>query len=433
MASVRGRRSTQRASIDRVTGATIAFADFVDDALFDPRWGYYATGAVRFGTGGHYDTFPLALSPAFGRMVAECAFRAWQRFRSADHFEICEIGAGTGQLCLDTLLWIHERSRHGNAWKPFAAKVQYRILERSPALVSRQRRVLGPLADSVRWSRIDLSRRGCVRTPLAAHGLLIANEVLDCLPHHKVLPQRGGPPAVAVVVATLGKRPLTRTQLATAMADPKRRQQVTLHEGRAPLPSRSRLAAFLRAYCPGVLRPSAAPPYFACPAIEPLMDNAARLYDHAEALWIDYGEPHAFHRRAPITRRIFAGPPRSGLDVFDTPGANDITFMVDFSVVRQAAERSGWRVVHEGPQGTLARRAGIELDDDAVDMIIRHRALRWMLALAGIGPEERWHQRAVAWSRAAVPGHVPVRRYVERSVREFLSPRSPFKLVVMRK
>jgi len=75
------------APLTRLTGAQAAvvqrrfpsFCDFVDDALFHPRWGYYSSGHVRFGTGGHYDTYPLALSPLFGRMVAEYAVGAWRR------------------------------------------------------------------------------------------------------------------------------------------------------------------------------------------------------------------------------------------------------------------------------------------------------------------------------------------------------------------
>src|SRR5262250_3339658 len=95
----------------------LSFCDFVDDALFHPRWGYYATGSVRFGTGGHYDTYPLALSPLFGRMVAEYAFSAWRGRAAGQRFEICELGAGNGQLCLDALLWVHERTRHDRTWK----------------------------------------------------------------------------------------------------------------------------------------------------------------------------------------------------------------------------------------------------------------------------------------------------------------------------
>src|SRR5262252_5897338 len=79
----------------------LTYRDFVDDALFHPRYGYYATGAVRFGEGGHYDTFPTALSPLVGRMVAGAARRVWIRAGRPARFEVCELGAGNGQLCLD--------------------------------------------------------------------------------------------------------------------------------------------------------------------------------------------------------------------------------------------------------------------------------------------------------------------------------------------
>ena len=46
----------------RVARAFPSYRDFVDDALFHPSWGYYSTGVVRFGEGGHYDTFPTALN-----------------------------------------------------------------------------------------------------------------------------------------------------------------------------------------------------------------------------------------------------------------------------------------------------------------------------------------------------------------------------------
>ena len=76
------------AAADRIIRRFPSFCDFVDDALFHPRWGYYSTGGVRFGTGGHFDTYPLALSPLFGRMVAEYAFKLWHRRGHAAAFEI---------------------------------------------------------------------------------------------------------------------------------------------------------------------------------------------------------------------------------------------------------------------------------------------------------------------------------------------------------
>ncbi len=419
----------------RLRRAFPSFCDFVDDSLFHPRWGYYGTGSVRFGSGGHYDTYPLALSPLFGHMVAEYAFRTWRRAGSPPAFELCELGAGNGQLCLDVLLWTHERGRHDGAWKAFADRLRYRILERSPALVARQRQLLGPLADSVRWSRVDPARRLPRGAPFAACGVIIANEVLDCLPHHKVVPQRNGEPAVVFVVPESGGRPLHRHGLSAAMAHPDRRGRVRFREVLLPIGHLPRLAAFLRRHYPELFtRGPGRPPYFACPRIEALLHRAARLYEHADALWIDYGETREFHRRAPESRRVFAGPPRSGARVYDDPGRDDITFMVDFSVAMAAAREAGWTIAYYGPQVELVRRTRVALDREAVERIVRHRALAWMLALAGVGPERSWQRRAVSWVRTPTRGRVPVRRYVEQSVREFRATRgTPFKLLITRR
>lgn len=418
---------------DSVEG--LSFCDFVDDALFHPRWGYYSTGTVRFGTGGHYDTYPLALSPLFGAMVAQYAFRTWRRAGTPAGFEICELGAGNGQLCLDTLLWVHERARHDRAWKAFSNRLRYRILERARALVTRQRQQLGPLAESVVWSHADPARRLPHGVPFGAHGLIVANEVLDCLPHHKLMPQRNGEPAAAFVVPRLAGRNLDRRRLAAAMSSATRRRRVRFREVPVPIGRVPRLAAFVRRHHPDLLAGNGTrlAPYFACSRLPMLLGNTARFYRHADALWIDYGEQREFHRRTQESQRLFAGVPRSGAHIFDDPGRHDITFMVDFSAVMSTAREAGWSVAYYGPQSELARRAQVALDRDAIERIVRHRTLRWMLALAGVGPERSWQRAAVSWSQRPQPSRVPVRRYVEQSVREFLAQRTRFKLLITRR
>ena len=89
----------------------ISFQEFIEDALFHPAWGYYSRGNVRFGLGGDYDTYPLALSPFFGQMLAAQAHRVWRHAGAPTRFEICEIGAGNGQLALDVLVAVATRSR----------------------------------------------------------------------------------------------------------------------------------------------------------------------------------------------------------------------------------------------------------------------------------------------------------------------------------
>jgi SAM-dependent MidA family methyltransferase len=320
------------------------------------------------------------------------------------------------------------------AWKAFAARLRYRITERSPALVTRQRQQLGPLAESVRWSRCDPSRSVPRGAPFAAHGVIVANEVLDCLPHHKGVGQASGAPAVVFVVPTLNGRPLGRGRLAAVMADANRRRRLRYGEALVPIARVPRLQAFARRHYPELFGAGAPRlPYLVCPRFEALQRYAARLYEHADALWVDYGELREYHRRAPERRRLFAGPPRSGRRVYDDPGGDDITFLVDFTAVTSAARGAGWSIAYYGPQAELARRARVTLDHDAVELVVRHRAMRWMLALAGVGPEQSWHRPAVSWSPAPAPGRVPVRRYVEQSVREFRNPNSLFKLLITRR
>src|SRR5262245_14565539 len=173
------------------TSAVLTFRQFVDDALFHPRWGYYATGAVRFGLGGHYDTYPLALSPLFGRMLAAQARRVWRAGGRPRCFELCEIGAGNGQLAVDVLVSVDERARRHAGWRAFARALRYRIVERSPGLIARQRAHLGPLTERVVWTRADLSEGAPAGAPFARLGLVFGNEVLDCFAPERVVARNG--------------------------------------------------------------------------------------------------------------------------------------------------------------------------------------------------------------------------------------------------
>lgn len=441
-----------------VTGAEAAriarvfpsFRDFVDLALFNPRCGYYSTGKVRFGSGGHYDTFPLALSPFFGRMLAQYGFRFWRRAGEPERFEICELGAGNGQLCLDVLVTVAQRVRRGaRAWSRFAQACRYRIIERSPALIRRQQAQLGALSRQVRWTHADLGERALRPMPLAPCGIVFANEVLDCLSHHKIVSCNDRSAGVAFVVpvvrpgARLDGVPLVRgmrsdqhavarEHLPLVLADACRREQVGFEEIVLPLHVVPGLADFLRRHYPefldGVRKFR---PYFACPAMETLVCNVARLYDACDILWIDYGDTRELHLGTPASWRLFAGPPQSGASVYRAPGADDITFMVDFSVLAEAAERAGLRVRFFGPQAALARRSGVVVDDGVVDQIVQYRMLAWMLALTGVGPERDWQHTGLTWGKRG-GSRVSLRAETRRALAEFLGKRrSQFKLMIM--
>jgi SAM-dependent MidA family methyltransferase len=433
----------------RIARVFPSFRDFVDTALFDPICGYYSTGKVRFGYGGHYDTFPLALAPLFGRMLAAYGFRFWRRAGEPPRFEICELGAGNGQLCLDVVLTVTEYARTKPAWSRFAKAFRYRIIERSPALILRQQRQLGPLARRVRWTNADLAEKAPRPLPLGSCGIVFANEVLDCLSHHKIVSRHDRSPGVVFVVPVVrsaasrdglpvvaGVRPeqqaVARQQLPAVLADARLRDRLRFEEVVLPLDAVSGLDDFVRRHYPEFFQAQRKfRPYFACPAMESLVSAVAGLYDACDILWIDYGDTRELHMGTPASRRIYAGPPRSGASVYEAPGADDITFMVDFSVAAEAARRAGLRVKFFGPQGELARRSGVVLDAQAVDLMVQYRTLGWMLALAGVGPESEWLHTGLTWSKQGGTT-VTVRADTRRAVAEFLGKRrSTFKLMIM--
>lgn len=415
----------------------ISFHDFVEQALFHPRWGYYSTGAVRFGDGGDFDTYPIALSPYFGRMVLARAQRLWRSQGRPRRFEICEIGAGNGQLCVDVLTGAAAFAARRPTWRAFAAALHYRIVEKSPALRRRQREHLGSLAARVTWDAVDLSRGRAAR-PRGRHGFVVANEVLDCLAHHKVVRGRDGVFRVAFVGAWRGSALLTPRQRNEALA---RGERLRITEHLLPVSEVRGLGRFLhRHYADaGLRRGPKAPPwvYFACPAAETFVKRCAALYADAEILLIDYGGDRDYHLHTPAGSRIAAGRPEDPRATpYRAPGRDDVTFLVDFSVAISAAKAAGLGVVAFDRQGALARLSGTRLGAAAEEDIIRHRSLAWLLAVAGVGPERRQRSTALSWSKTDARGRR--RKSLAREVREaidgFLGRRpDAFHLLLLRK
>src|SRR5262245_12944630 len=126
----------------------IPFARYMELVLYDPGLGYYSGGAPKLGAAGDFVTAP-ELGSLFGRTLA--------RQLKALGSPVLEFGAGSGALAA-TLLAEHE--------------FDYRILEISPQLESRQRSRLGSRAQ---WLE---------RLPERIRGVVIANEVVDAMPVH---------------------------------------------------------------------------------------------------------------------------------------------------------------------------------------------------------------------------------------------------------
>ena len=158
----------------------ISFAQFMDDALYLPRLGYYQKPCSIGREGDFYTS--VSVGSIFGNLLAQQFMQWWQS--DPEHGEgvlqLVEAGAHDGQLAKDILLAL------GSNVPAAFSRVQYRIVEPLPERERRQRETLLPFADAVSWCK-SLS---CLGTAFPADNhafqVIFSNELLDALPVHRI-------------------------------------------------------------------------------------------------------------------------------------------------------------------------------------------------------------------------------------------------------
>jgi SAM-dependent MidA family methyltransferase len=142
----------------------ISVAQYMTACLHDPEGGYYATRPA-LGAKGDFITAPL-VSQMFGELIGVWAAAAWELMGRPASFRLVEMGPGDGTLMSDLLRAV--RMAEG-----FLEAADIWLVETSAPLRAAQRDRLG--AD-LRWAdTLD-------EAPGGAPLILIANELLDCLP-----------------------------------------------------------------------------------------------------------------------------------------------------------------------------------------------------------------------------------------------------------
>lgn len=140
------------------------FDRYMELALYDPAGGYYRSDAARPGRGGDFLTAP-ELHPIFGEVLAHAVEDAWDRLGRPEPFVVVEHGAGEGALAVPLL----------DALSP---SIRYRPVEVDERRLARLR---ARLAEADLAERLDDASTGAL-----FDGAVIANEVLDALPVHRV-------------------------------------------------------------------------------------------------------------------------------------------------------------------------------------------------------------------------------------------------------
>lgn len=265
----------------------ITVAQYMTAALHDPSDGYYATRPA-LGEAGDFVTAPL-ISQMFGELVGVWAASAWALMGEPAKVRLVEMGPGDGTLMVDLL-------RAARAAPGFLAAAEVWLVETSEPLEAIQRRRLG---DRVRWAG-SLSE-----VPDGAPLILVANELLDCLPARQFV-----------------------------------RTAVGWTEQLVGLDTEGRLA-FVRAATPAhALLPDApeGAVYEQCAAQAALgSELGARIaVDGGAALLIDYG------RSLPgFGDTLQALARHRKVDPLEAPGEADLTVHADFPAVLEAARAEG--------------------------------------------------------------------------------------------
>jgi len=145
-------------------GGPISVAQYMTACLHDPDFGYYATRPA-IGEAGDFITAPM-ISQMFGEMLGVWAASAWELMGRPAELRMVEIGPGDGTLMSDVLKTV----RHAPG---FLEAADVWLVETSAPLRRRQAKALG---ETVRWAA------SLAEVPAGAPTLVVANELLDCLP-----------------------------------------------------------------------------------------------------------------------------------------------------------------------------------------------------------------------------------------------------------
>ena len=174
-------------------GGRITLAQFMELALYHPEFGYYLAPDRKPGRGGDFLTSPEA-SPLFGITIARQIVECWERMDRPPGFSIREYGSGVGGLAYDILAGIAERS------PDLFAGIEYRLVERNR---HRQAEALTAFRDAGLIEKV-IDESDVSLEPIT--GMVLANEVADAFPAHRLVYQSGTWSELWVVAGDAGFR-----------------------------------------------------------------------------------------------------------------------------------------------------------------------------------------------------------------------------------
>ena len=293
------------------TTGGITFAEFMEQCLYHPEFGYYTSPRNRIGKEGDFFT-SSSVHFLFGRLIARQLEQMWQLLGRGE-FTVAEQGAGEGHLCLDILDALAEE------FPEFYQTVNYRIAEISPDDQMRQASQLQRHVDAgrVTWCRLEDLQ--------GMQGCFLSNELIDAFPVHRLDKQDGELQEIYVVNSEKGfvedVRPLNNPAVEAYF----KLIGTMLLEG-------NRAEINLQALS--------------------WMETVSKLLHRGFVLTIDYGYP-AEELFAPFRRNgtlLCYHKHQTNDNPYQRVGCQDITAHVDFTALQKIGERHGLASLYFGEQ-----------------------------------------------------------------------------------
>ncbi|MCG8324542.1 MAG: SAM-dependent methyltransferase [Thiotrichales bacterium] len=305
----------------RENDGSIGFDRYMEMALFDPEHGYYTAGLQKFGRDGDFIT-----APEVSRVFAYClANQCRQIMDSTDISAIVEFGAGTGRLALDLLSRLQKLN---------SAPANYLIMETSADLRRRQQDLL---------QRRDPDHPSTISWPDTLPGgdinaIVIANEVIDCLPFQRVLAGDAGLLECRVGYAD-GEFEFVTGELSACS-----RQFSDNYLG-------DELANIRRGYVTEIH-----------PRYPPWLNSVVESIQQGVILLFDYGYSGREYYLPERTNGTMLCHYRHRVhaDPFRYPGLQDITSSVNFSVLSRVASESGIALLGYTTQAGFLLSCGLD-------------------------------------------------------------------------
>lgn len=283
------------------THGPMTFAEFMRECLYHPFHGYYArAGATRFGD--YYTS--VDVHPIFGRLLARQFAEMWELLGSPQPFVVVESGAGVGRLA-GHILNFSER-----ALPEFYSALAYVAVERSNARRAEHSTYLAAHAAAGRvMSAVDIPHA-------ISAGCIFSNELLDALPVHRVVVQRGTLREIFVGFENGRFTEVFREPSMPALENYFQEQGITLSEGQQAE---------------------------VCFEAGDWIENAGRAMERGFVVTIDYGhEARALYNERHNRGTLLAYREHTVSEsLLDAPGEKDLTAHVNFTALDLRGRHAG--------------------------------------------------------------------------------------------